>query len=249
MAGPEGACDAMGDPAPAGTGDPRDSYQEFRRPLVVLGLTTGVAGFVDAFAILRYGAFVANQSGNAVFLGIGLAGRHATWRESAASMVAFAVATGVISRLRAARGPSSPPVRALAAAVAAMALWAVLNALLHHGHQGGQARITLAAAGGFAMGALALLFARTAGITTNITYQSGTVAKTGERIGRWLAGPQTDRPRARQGTLLGLFALTCYAVGGGVGTLTQAHPLWVPACAALVLSILSFLLRPAGGGR
>ncbi|WP_433393568.1 DUF1275 family protein [Micromonospora sp. KLBMP9576] len=234
----------MGDAASAGAGDPQDSYQEFRYPLAVLALTTGVAGFVDAFAFLRYGAFVANQSGNAIFLGIGVAGRHPTWFESAASLVAFAAATGVVSQLRHARSRWSPAARALAAAVAAMAFWAGLNALLHHGHQGGLPRIALAAAGGFAMGALATLFARTAGITTAITYQSGTIAKTGERVGRWLAGSGAERSRARQGTFLGLLALTCYAVGGGVGTVAQAHPLWVPVWGALVLSALGLLLRP-----
>ncbi|SCL73092.1 Uncharacterized membrane protein YoaK, UPF0700 family [Micromonospora peucetia] len=238
---------AMGDSQPStngGTSDPEDSYREFRHPLLVLALTTGIAGFVDAFAFLRYGAFVANQSGNAVFLGIGLAGRHATWLESAASLVAFAVGTGVVSQLRAAHSRWSPSVRALACALVALSLWAVLNALLQYGRQGGLPRIALAAAGGLAMGALATLFARTAGITTAITYQSGTVAKTGERVGRWLAGPGTARRRARQGIFLGLLALTCYAVGGGIGTVTQqGQPRWVPAWGALALSTAALLLR------
>ncbi|MBQ1039247.1 YoaK family protein [Micromonospora sp. C81] len=236
----------MGDPAPAqasAISDPQDVYGEFRRPLLVLALTTGIAGFVDAFAFLRYGAFVANQSGNAVLLGIGLAGRHAAWPESAASLIAFAAGTGVVSQVRAARSPWSPSLRGLACAVLTLALWAVLNVLLHHGRQGGPPRIALAAAGGFAMGALATLFVRTAGITTHITYQSGTVAKIGERVGRWLAGPDNGRKRARQGTFLGLLALLCYATGGGIGTLAQQQPLWVPAWGTLALSALSFLLR------
>lgn len=236
----------MGDPAPARPStisDPQDVYGEFRRPLLVLALTTGIAGFVDAFAFLRYGAFVANQSGNAVLLGIGLAGRHAAWPESAASLIAFAAGTGVVSQVRAAPSRWSPSYRGLACAVVTLALWAVLNVLLQHGRQGGPPRIALAAAGGFAMGALATLFARTAGISTAITYQSGTVAKIGERVGRWLAGPDTRRKRARQGTFLGLLALICYATGGGLGTVAQQQPLWVPAWGALALSALSFLVR------
>ncbi|MET8552025.1 YoaK family protein [Micromonospora zamorensis] len=236
----------MGDPAPAQpwiTSDPEDVYGEFRRPLLVLALTTGIAGFVDAFAFLRYGAFVANQSGNAVLLGIGLAGRHAAWPESGASLIAFAAGTGMASQVRAARSRWSPSLRGLVWAVAALALWAVLNVLLHHGRQGGLPRIALAAAGGFAMGALATLFVRTAGITTHITYQSGTVAKIGERVGRWLTGPDKGRKRARQGTFLGLLALICYATGGGIGTVAQQQPLWVPAWGTLALSTLSFLVR------
>ncbi|MFF4880005.1 YoaK family protein [Micromonospora sp. NPDC000668] len=236
----------MGDSAsarPSITSDPQDVYREFRHPILVLAVTTGIAGFVDAFAFLRYGAFVANQSGNAVLLGIGLAGRHAAWPESAASLIAFAAGTGVVSQVRAARSRWSPSFRGLACAVVTMALWAALNALLHHGRQGGLPRIALAAAGGFAMGALATLFVRTAGIATAITYQSGTVAKIGERIERWLAGPGTGRRRARQGTLFGLLALTCYAAGGGLGTVAQGQPLWVPAWGALALSALSLLVR------
>ncbi|WP_406080465.1 YoaK family protein [Micromonospora sp. NBC_00858] len=242
----------MGDSAsarPSITSDPQDVYREFRHPILVLAVTTGIAGFVDAFAFLRYGAFVANQSGNAVLLGIGLAGRHAAWPESAASLIAFAAGTGVVSQVRAARSRWSPSFRGLACAVVTMALWAALNALLHHGRQGGLPRIALAAAGGFAMGALATLFVRTAGIATAITYQSGTVAKIGERIERWLAGPGTGRRRARQGTFLGLLALTCYAAGGGLGTVAQGQPLWVPAWGALALSTLSLLVRSGRSAR
>ncbi|MEU8209913.1 YoaK family protein [Micromonospora sp. NPDC049044] len=233
----------MGDSPSERPPDPQDAYREFRHPLLVLAVTTGIAGFVDAFAFLRYGAFVANQSGNAVLLGIGLAGRHAAWPESAASLVAFATGTGVVSQVRAARSRWSPALRGLGSAVLTLALWAVLNALLHHGRQGGWQRIALAAAGGLAMGALATLFVRTAGVTTAITYQSGTVDKIGERIGRWLAGPDTGRKRARQGAFLGLLALTCYAAGGGLGTIAQQRPLWVPAWGTLALAALSFLLR------
>ncbi|MEU8165497.1 YoaK family protein [Micromonospora sp. NPDC049004] len=233
----------MGDSTSGQQSDPQDASREFRYPLLVLALTTGIAGFVDAFAFLRYGAFVANQSGNAVLLGIGLAGRHAAWPESAASLIAFAAGTGVVSQVRAAPSRWSPSYRGLGCAVVALALWAVLNVLLHYGRHGGWPRIALAAAGGLAMGALATLFVRTAGITTAITYQSGTVDKIGERIGRWLAGPDTGRRRARHGTFLGLLALTCYAAGGGLGTMAQEQPLWVPAWGALGLSALAFLVR------
>ncbi|MEU1606276.1 YoaK family protein [Micromonospora matsumotoense] len=237
----------MGNPAAARSSvpaDPQDVYCGFRLPLLVLALTTGIAGFVDAFAFLRYGAFVANQSGNAVLLGVGVAGRHAGWPESGSSLIAFAVGTGVVSQLRAAPSRWSPSLRTLGCAVVTMALWAVLNTLLDYGRHGGWPRIALAAAGGLAMGALATLFARTAGITTAITYQSGTVAKLGERVARWLAGPNTSsRQRARHGVFLGLLALACYAVGGGLGTVAQHRPLWVPVWGTLALAALSVLVR------
>ncbi|MEV6813463.1 YoaK family protein [Micromonospora sp. NPDC051296] len=221
-----------------------DSRREFRLPFLVLALTTGIAGFVDAFAYLSYGAFVANQSSNVVFLGIGPAGRHPTWPAAAASLVAFAAGAGVVTRLRATRSRWSAPVRVLVATVIATSVWAVLNVLLQYGRHGPQARIALSALGGFAMGCLATLFVRTAGVATTITYQSGTVAKTGERIVSWLAGPGVDRTKARRASLLGLLTLVGYAVGGGIGTLAQQRPLWVPAWATLALVAVMFMVRP-----
>ncbi|WP_341715945.1 YoaK family protein [Micromonospora sp. FIMYZ51] len=232
-------------PAPANRTGPdlADSYRAFRHPLVVLATTTFVAGFLDAFAYLRYGAFVANQSSNVVFLGIGPAGGHPAWPTAAASLVAFALAAGLTARLRAVRSRWSPVSRGLTAAVATAALWAVLNVLFQYGRSSPQLRALLAAIGGFAMGALATLFVRTAGISTTITYQSGTVAKTGERVVRWLAGPRADRSRARRASLLGVLTLAGYAVGGGIGTLAQQRPLWVPTWAAFALLTVAPMIR------
>ncbi|MET8233372.1 YoaK family protein [Micromonospora sp. NPDC005298] len=241
-------------PPPAGQGpgwsDKPDARHEFRQPIVVLALTTAIAGFVDAFAYLTYGAFVANQSSNVVFLGIGPAGRHPAWPAAAASLVAFAAGAGIVTRLRAARIRWAPSVRVLAATMFAMSVWAVLNVLLDHGRHGPQSRIALSALGGFSMGCLATLFVRTAGVATTITYQSGTVAKTGERIVGWVAGPTADRSRARRASLLGLLTLAGYAVGGAIGTLAQQRPLWVPAWATLaLLAVLALARRDPASAR
>lgn len=235
-------------PGPPRPADPRgadleDSYREFRLPLLVLAVSTFVAGLLDAFAFLRYGVFAANQSGNAVLLGVGLAGEYPAWPGAAASLVAFAAGAGATSRLRAARGRRAPAARGLAAAVVTVWLWAALNVLFEYGRGGPHPRVGLAAAGGFAMGCLATLFVRTAGIATTITYQSGTVAKTGERLAAWLTGPGVDRSAARRAALLGLLTLACYTAGGGVGTLAQQRPLWVPAWGSLALVAVAPLLR------
>ena len=221
--------------------DPADSYREFRRPIAALVLAVVTAGALDSFAFLRYGAFVANQSGNAIFLGMGPTGGHSTWPVSAASIVAFATAAGLVSLLR--------PHRADVGAAGG-----------HRGHRGRHdrlggaqpgarvrpgrhgVRVLLAAAGAAAMGSLTTLASRTAGIATPITYQSGTTTKTGERAARWLLGPAAGRA-GRRGTLLGLLALVSYSVGGAVGTLAQHRPRWVPLWGTLALAVLILLLR------
>lgn len=54
--------------------------QEDHGPLpFILGLLTAVTGFVDAVTYLKFGhVFVANMTGNLVFMGFGLAGAHET---------------------------------------------------------------------------------------------------------------------------------------------------------------------------
>ncbi|MGC4807668.1 YoaK family protein [Micromonospora sp. DT233] len=227
--------------------DPKDSFTEFRRPVLVLVLCTGIAGVLDSFAFLRYGVFVANQSGNLILVGIGAVGRYPDWPAAVVSVLGFAAGTATATWLRAGPGRWSPQLRGIAAAVLTTAGWAVLNALLTYGRHGGAARVVLAGVGGVAMGCLTTLFVRTAGVASTITYQSGTVAKTGERIATWLAGPSADRGRSRRALLLGLAGLVAYAVGGGIGALAQQRPLWVPAGAALALAVVTLTLaRPPG---
>ncbi|MET7876104.1 YoaK family protein [Micromonospora profundi] len=238
------ASTVSGQPArPPGQLDPQDAYGEFRYPILVLAVTTSTAGFLDSFAFLRYGSFVANQSGNVLFIGVGAAGRQPAWPAALASLVAFGIGAGLVTRLRAAGTVRTSAARGLAAAVVATAAWSAVNVLLEYGRSGPQSRAALAALGGLAMGSLATLFVRTAGVATTITYQSGTVAKTGERIVGWIAGPGNSRSQARKGSLLGLLTLAAYAVGGALGTLAQQRPLWVPVWATLVLAAVALALR------
>ncbi|MFJ8832250.1 YoaK family protein [Micromonospora aurantiaca] len=223
--------------------DSADSYREFRHPLAALVLAVVTAGALDAFAFLRYGAFVANQSGNAIFLGMGPAGGQPTWPVSAASIVAFATAAGLVNLLRRRTRPTAAPLVDIAVTEAAMVVWTLLNLALAYGRHGTASRVLLAAAGAVAMGSLTTVATRTAGIATPITYQSGTTTKIGERAARWLFGPAADRGRARRGTLLGLLALVSYSVGGAVGTLAQHQPRWVPLWGTLALAVLILLLR------
>src|SRR3954468_21219956 len=76
--------------------------------LVVAVLLAGLTGFVDAVAFERFlGVFVANQSGNAVFLGMAIGGSSVStvWRPATA-MVGFAVGIVVGELVRGrVRGP------------------------------------------------------------------------------------------------------------------------------------------------
>ena len=238
----------MGDSAasarPSITSDPQDVYREFRQPLLVLALTTGIAGFVDAFAFLRYGAFVANQSGNAVLLGIGLAGRHGAWPESAASLIAFATGTGVVSH--GTRG--TEPVVAVPP-----------RARLRRGHAGALGGAQRPAPPRPAGRAVADRAGRRRWLRHG---RAGDPVRSCGRdhhrhhlpVGHGGEDRRTRRALARpgrtpagsgpgRGTFLGLLALICYATGGGIGTVAQEQPQWVPAWGALALSTLSFLVR------
>lgn len=220
-----------------------DSHQVFRHPLWALVLAVGVAGAMDSFAFLQYGAFVANQSGNVVLVGIGLAGKHPTWPGVAASLAAFAVGAGVTSRWRGATRRRSATLVTIVVTELTMLLWAGLNLLLAYGQRAPVARVALAGTGAFAMGCLTTLFNRTAGVTTTIVYQSGTVEKTGEHAVGWIMDRGDQRSRARIGALLGLLALGSYAAGGAIGTLAQQQPRWVPLWGALVPPALLLLRR------
>ncbi|MER7283851.1 DUF1275 family protein [Dactylosporangium sp. NPDC000244] len=223
-----------------------DSSAEFRSPVLSLATATGVAGLMDALALTRYGVFVANQSGNLIHVGMGLAGHDPLWSASAASIAAFGCGAGTAFRARRRCGPGhrlDPAVIEFSLAAVALILWTVLDAALDHGVPGPGRRAALAAAGGFFMGCFGGLFARTAGIATTITYQSGTVKKTGERIVAWITGSGQVRRKTSQGVALGLLGLAGYVGGAFLGTLTSGRPMLTFAVAGTVLAALLLTLR------
>ncbi|MFB9185917.1 DUF1275 family protein [Dactylosporangium sucinum] len=206
-------------------------------------MATAVAGLMDALALTRYGVFVANQSGNLIHVGMGLAGHDPLWPASAASIGAFGVGAGIASRVRRVRGPD-PAVVEFGLALAALILWAVVDAALDRGVPGAPGpRAVLAAAGAFFMGCFGGLFVRTAGIATTITYHSGTVMKTGERLVAWMTGSGQARRKASQGAALGLLGLAGYVSGAFLGTLSSNRPMLTFALVLLVLVALMLTLR------
>ena len=88
---------------------------------------------------------------------------------------------------------------------------------------------------------MSALMVRSAGTAVTTTYQSGTVAKTGERIAAWITGTGPARARARHASLMGVIGIVGYATGGGVGALTERHPVWTFVVALSILLLLLLL--------
>lgn len=223
-----------------------DAKVAFRWPVTALALTAGVAGFLDAFALLHYGVFVANQSGNVVQLGMGLAGSFPAWPASGSAIVGCGVGVVVGVRLRRRSGAAQgvrAPVRQLAAAAMILSAWTALDLFLGSGSSLPQ-RIVLTFISSVGLGVLAVLIARTAGVPTTTTYQSGTVVKTANAIADWLENDTTAKVRPRRTVWFGLAGLTGYAAGGGLGAVAQRHLLWTYLATMLALAALILLTRP-----
>jgi uncharacterized membrane protein YoaK (UPF0700 family) len=216
----------------------------FRAPFLALALAAGVAGILDAFALTRYGVFVANQSGNVVHVGMGLVGHDPSWPASVASMAGFAAGAGVAFRLRGLGGPGhrSPAAVELCLTIGALLLWAAVDVALDRGAVAGIRWVVLVVAGGFSMGCMSALMVRSAGTAVSTTYQSGTVAKTGERIAAWITGTGPERTKARHASVMGIIGIAGYATGGGIGALTQHHAVGTFAVAVSILGLLLLLL-------
>jgi uncharacterized membrane protein YoaK (UPF0700 family) len=227
--------------SPAATGDQQDTTVEFRYPLLALVLTTVVAGLIDAFTLLRYGVFTANQSGNVVHVGMGLSGRFPQWLVAAASIVGFGVGGVVAGRLRRV-SPTSPPVAELVGVITVLALWATADLLLDSGRGDRTQQVLLATLAAIGLGLLARLFLRTAGVRTSTTYQTSTVLNTTRALSEWI-GSRGRRPDAARRWMLGFVGVAGYAVGGGIGAVVQRSVAWVFVLALAVVAALLAVAR------
>jgi uncharacterized membrane protein YoaK (UPF0700 family) len=225
-------------------GDQQDATVEFRFPLVALALTTALAGLVDAFTLLRYGVFTANQSGNIVHVGMGLSGRFPEWLVALTSVASFGLGGVAAVRLRR-FSPPSPPVSELIGVIVVFALWATADILLDSGRDRPQ-RILLAALAAFGLGLLAKLFVHTAGITTNTTYQTSTVLGAAQALADWIVRRGHSANAARR-WILGLVGITGYAAGGAIGTIAQRSLAWAFVLALAVVTTLLALSRARVG--
>ena len=210
--------------------------QVFRAPAVVLALLALTAGFADGYALTRFDVFVANQSGNIVRVGMGLAGEYSAWDLALLSILGFAVG-GLASRLLAgaamSRGLPVHVVRLIAVAVLVTAWWVLVIGV---GEQQQAGRIS-AFVGAAAMGVVATILTHVAGVRAQPAFQTANVLSSAQGLLDWAAHTDPVERRGRQLAAVGGLTIACYAIGGGTGA-------WA---AQLGPSALLFVLLPLLG--
>ncbi len=216
--------------------------------LLVAVLLAGVTGFVDAVAYERFlGVFVANQSGNAVFLGMAIGGSTVStvWRPATA-MVGFAlgIVIGQLTRLRV-RGPRLGAwllVCELALLLGVLAIEGPIDrAQLVHGGDG----VALILLTSMAMGVQTEVIRRVAGTAVATTYQTGAIAHVGEAVSRLVS--RAARLREERAVVILLLVLAAYVVGAAVGAASPGRWEWSIALAAAVVAALALVWFVAPG--
>lgn len=234
----------------------RTTEVAFRVPLFALTMSVVLAGVVDGFAILRYRVFVGNQTGNVVFVGVGLAGHPASWQSALASLVAFGLGGLLGAGLRRipASGPIAPPTVELGVMLVLLVAWGLVDLGLDSGHGSSTERTLLTALCAFPIGILGGLVVRTLGVQTATSYQTGTLLRTTQGLAEWVFG-HGDTSRVRRLAMIGLLCLVSYAVGGALGASTQGRPLrsfvivWALALVMIALTLGRRSTRARTAGR
>jgi uncharacterized membrane protein YoaK (UPF0700 family) len=220
-----------------------DATQDFRAPLLALVLLAVLAGYADAVALLQWDVFVANQSGNVVRTGMGLAGAYTEWQTALLSVVSFGIG-GAVSYLVGRRTRRvAPPAARLLLTGGLLAAWLVLVAVVASGSE--TARVGSVALLALAMGVIATTFVRLGGIQVTTTYATGAVLRVGQGAARVAVGAPADRARARRAIGVTAAMLVSYAAGGAVGTAASTHlsDLVRSVPALVLLAAVAVLLR------
>jgi uncharacterized membrane protein YoaK (UPF0700 family) len=217
--------------------------------LAVAVLLAGITGFVDAVAFERFlGVFPANQSGNAVFLGMAIGGSRVSteWRPATA-MVGFALGIVVGELLR--RRVRGPRVGAwlLAGELALfLAVIAIAGPIDRVHLIGGIKGFVLIVLTSMAMGVQTEVIRHVAGTAVATTYQTGAIARMGEAVSRVVS--RTARLREEREVVVLLVVLAAYVGGAAVGAASPGEWSWSMALAAAVVAALALLwfVAPAG---
>jgi uncharacterized membrane protein YoaK (UPF0700 family) len=223
-----------------------------RRPGANLSLAVAlafVAGCVDAVCFDRvFAVFPANQSGNAVLLGI--AAGHGVgsdaWRPAVAIVgfgigVAAAIVLG--SRVQRRWRPE------LLLALEILLLVPIAVVLLDEAHPaaqlGGVASGVLLVLTTGAMGLQTEVIGRVTGVAVATTYQSGAIVRIAEAAARRVS-PEARHPAVVRGLAILVVVLAAYVIGAaaGSGMGSWGGALWVPiavlvACAVLLTATSS----------
>jgi uncharacterized membrane protein YoaK (UPF0700 family) len=218
------------------------------------GALATIAGFVDAIGFTRlFGVFPANQSGNAVLLGIGVGDFEASeiWRPALA-VVAFAlgVALGIALRRTV---PSRHVITSLLGVEAGLliVLAAVAGELGDVGVPvGGSTEVLMLAIAAGAMGIQTDVVRRAAGVTVSTTYQTGAIDRIAETATDAVLGRRPETRASRGPLAILVLVLVTYVVGAALGAAVAGawgRALWVPAGAAVGLFSVAFWLSPRAG--
>lgn len=177
-------------------------------PVAVAIILAGIAGAVDALSQIRDGAFVANMTGNTVFLAIAVA--RETWEQAAKSGSAIAAfVVGAVIARRVLRRMASPRC-GLALTVLALLAAAALHGMTQ--------LVVLAAAMGL-QDAAAMQFGR---ISINTVFITGDLVALSDAVAGLSTAPRSSGHKAASlgGVWLG------YVAGAALGAI--AAPLPVP---------------------
>jgi uncharacterized membrane protein YoaK (UPF0700 family) len=204
--------------APAGRAPSAVEGPRTRIALVLAALLAVVAGCVDAVSFTHvFDVFPANQSGNAVLLGMGIGGsaEGLVWR-SAFAIVGFgagvAVAILLGTRLRARRGEALLAVE-LFLLVPLAAVVFVRDDPTRISGPGTALLIVLTAC---AMGVQTEVIRHVAGVAVATTYQSGAIARMAEDVAHTLP-LQRARTYSRVDLAVLLSVLLAYVAGAAIG--------------------------------
>jgi uncharacterized membrane protein YoaK (UPF0700 family) len=210
-------------------------------PLLLIGLTV-VTGLVDAFSYLRLGhVFVANMTGNVVFLGFALAGAgEISLAASLLAVLAFAVGAAIGGRWAADRAPHRGHLLAAATAVqAGLVLVAAIVASTAGIAQTG-VRLVLVGLLAVAMGGQNAVVRRLA--VPDLTTTVLTMTVTG-----LVADTMTRPVRARRVVSLAAMLVGALLGGGLLRWVADSAPLWLAAVLLVGCAAVAYALarRPA----
>jgi uncharacterized membrane protein YoaK (UPF0700 family) len=205
-------------------------------PVLLVGLTI-VTGLVDAFSYLSLGhVFVANMTGNVVFLGFGLAGVGGiSLRASLVAILAFAVGAAAGGRWSGSRPPHRGHLLAVCAAAQTVLVVSAAVVAVIAGVGGTTTRLVLIALLAVAMGAQNAVARRLA--VPDLTTTVLTLTVTG-----LVADATTAKTRLRR--IVPVFAMLGGAAAGGalLRWVSPSAPLWT---AAIVLAATAIAARIA----
>jgi len=205
---------------PASGPPPHEARAGVGAPLAVAVVLALVAGLVDAVCYGRvFEVFPANQSGNAVLLGIGLGEASAldAWRP-AVSILGFGVgvALGIVLGGRLGSRVRAPLLLTLEVAILVPIAIVVLAAARARPELADTPAAALLFATSIGMGIQTEVIGRVAGVGVATTYQSGAIARIAEVAASRIDERSRDREHAPLLTVLGT-VLAGYVGGAAVG--------------------------------